>query len=403
MKESMVRMPITDKDADNHQTYMIKNKITITACVLGLLTCICWSCSSPKTEEKNMIQETMNFKVKVQEVPVGDKKAKLFHLDNGNGMEVEISSFGGIISKLIVPDKNGNSENIVLGYENIAEYDNNDYYFGSAIGRYGNRIAKGFFELDGNTYQLATNDGENHLHGGMAGFNRVFWDAEYLEGKESMIVKMTYISPDGEEGYPGNLKTTLTFELSTDNKLLLEFTSETDQPTIVNLTHHGYFNLSGMKEDILGHQLTINAPKYTPVDAGLIPTGELKDVAGTPFDFTNPHLIGARIGDVPGGYDHNFVIKEAHSKDLVKMAELYHENSGRLMEVYADSPAVQFYSGNFLDGKVTVNGVNYKQYMGLCLEPQTFPNAPNEPHFPTARLNPQETYIHKIQYHFKTK
>ncbi|SIS84971.1 aldose epimerase family protein [Belliella pelovolcani] len=382
---------------------MTNNKITTTARMLGLLAFISWSCSAPKTEEKNMIQETINFKVKVQEVSVGDKKAKLFQLDNGNGMEVEISSFGGIISKLIVPDRNGKSENIVLGYEKIADYDNNDYYFGAAIGRFGNRIAQGTFELDGNTYQLATNDGENHLHGGLAGFNRVFWDAEYMEGDESMIVKMTYTSPDGEEGYPGNLKTTLTFELTSDNKLLLEFASETDQPTIVNLTHHGYFNLSGMKEDILGHELTIHAPKYTPVDAELIPTGELKAVAGTPFDFTSPHLIGARIGEVPGGYDHNFVVKEAHSEELVKMAELYHESSGRLMEVHADSPAVQFYSGNFLDGKVTINGVNYKQYMGLCLEPQTFPNAPNEPTFPSARLNPGELYSHKIQYHFKVK
>lgn len=381
----------------------MKKKNTALTYLLGLLTFIIWGCSAPKTEEKNMNQETINFKAKVQEVPFGDKMAKLFHLDNGNGMEVEISSFGGIISKLIVPDKNGNSENIVLGYENIADYDNNDYYFGAVIGRFGNRIAKGAFELDGNIYQLATNDGDNHLHGGMAGFNRVFWDAEYFEGQESMIVKMTYTSPDGEEGYPGNLNTTLTFELTADNRLLLEFTSETDQPTIVNLTHHGYFNLSGMKEHILGHQLTINAPKYTPVDAGLIPTGELIDVEGTPFDFTSPHLIGERIAQVLGGYDHNFVVKESHSGELVKMAELYHEGSGRLMEVYADSPAVQFYSGNFLDGKVTVNGVNYKQYMGLCLEPQTFPNAPNEPGFPSSRLAPGETYSHKIQYHFKTK
>ena len=379
------------------------NKITTTAYLLGLLTCLSWSCSAPKTEESKMIQETINFKVKVQEVPIGDKKAKLFHLDNGNGMEVEISSFGGIISKLIVPDKNGKSENIVLGYENIADYDNNDYYFGAAIGRFGNRISKGRFELDGSTYQLATNDGANHLHGGLTGFNRVFWDAEYLEGEESMIIKMSYTSPDGEEGYPGNLKTTLTFELTSDNKLLLEFVSETDQATIVNLTHHGYFNLSAMKENILGHQLTIYAPKYTPVDAELIPTGELKTVAGTPFDFTSPYLIGARIGEVPGGYDHNFVIKEAHSGDLVKMAELYHESSGRVMEVHADSPAVQFYSGNFLDGKVTVNGVNYEQYMGLCLEPQTFPNAPNEPSFPSARLNPGDKYSHKIELHFGVK
>lgn len=404
MSASMERMLTMAKDADKILLIAMKrNKLTIMLSLIGIVSLVSWSCSGSKTEEKSMIQEKINFKVKVSEVPVAGQKAKVFHLDNGNGMEVEISSFGGIISKLIVPDKNGTSENIVLGYENIADYDYNDYYFGAAIGRFGNRIANGQFELDGKTYQLATNDGDNHLHGGLAGFNRVIWDAEYVEGQESMIVKMSYTSKDGEEGYPGNLSTTLTFELTKDNRLLLEFTSETDQPTIVNLTHHGYFNLSAMKEDILGHQLTIHAPKYTPVDAGLIPTGELKAVKDTPFDFTSPHLIGERIAQVPGGYDHNFVVKESHSDALVKMAELYHEGSGRLMEVYADSPAIQFYSGNFLDGKVTVNGVNYKQYMGLCLEPQTFPNAPNEPNFPTARLNPGEIYSHKIQYHFKVK
>jgi aldose 1-epimerase len=364
---------------------------------------LAWSCSSPKNETKDMEQEKVRFEVKVKEEQVGEKRAKIFHLNNGNGMEVELSSYGGIISKLIVPDKNGKSENIVLGYDNIAGYNNNDYYFGAAIGRFGNRIAKGKFELDGNTYQLATNDGENHLHGGLLGFNRVFWDAEFVETENSMKVKMSYLSPDGEEGYPGNLETQLTFELTADNKLLLEFTSKTDKPTIVNLTHHGYFNLSAMQEDILGHKLIIHAPKFTPVDAGLIPTGELKAVAGTPFDFTSVHLIGERIGEVHGGYDHNFVVKETHSDELLEMAELYHEGSGRVMKLYADSPAVQFYSGNFLDGKVTVNNVQYTQHMGLCLEPQTFPNAPNEPSFPTARLNPGEIYSHKIQYHFEVR
>ncbi|UJP65087.1 aldose epimerase family protein [Mongoliitalea daihaiensis] len=371
--------------------------------IAGIVFMTSYGCSAPKNETLQMESKTINFDVKIKEVPVGENTAKVFLLDNGNGMQVEISSFGGVISKLIVPDKDGNSENIVLGYDQIADYDTNDYYFGSAIGRFGNRIAGGKFEIDGESYQLATNDGDNHLHGGLLGFNRVFWNASYEEGKESMIVKMTYISPDGEEGYPGNLITTLTFELTADNKLLLAFTSETDQPTIVNLTHHGYFNLSAMKEDVLGHQLTLYASKYTPVDENLIPTGELKAVAGTPFDFSSPRLIGERIAQVPGGYDHNYVVKESHSSELVKMATLEHAGSGRVMEVYADSPAVQFYSGNFLDGKVTVNGVTYSQYMGLCLEPQTFPNAPNEPSFPTSRLNPGETYSHKIQYHFSVK
>lgn len=399
MKENMGKMPTMVK-AVNQSTDMKKNNLKITSLFLALFAGLLWSCNSQKSEEKEMEKEEINFKVKVQEVAIGDQMAKVFHLSNGNGMEVEISSFGGIISKLIVPDRDGKPENIVLGYENIGDYDTNQYFFGASVGRYANRIAKGKFELDGKVYQLAKNNGENHLHGGPLGFNRKFWDAEFIEGKESMKVKMTYTSPDGEEGYPGNLTTMLTFELTNDNKLLLEFQAETDQATIINLTHHGYFNLSGMKEDILGHELVINAAKYTPVDEGLIPTGELVPVAGTPFDFNDKHTIGERITQIPGGYDHNYVVKEKHDTQLVKMAEVYHAGSGRVMELYADSPAVQLYSGNFLDGKQTTNGVTYNKHMGFCLEPQTFPNSPNEPTFPTARLNPGEKYTHRIAYHF---
>ncbi|GAB2623078.1 galactose mutarotase [Belliella aquatica] len=349
------------------------------------------------------MKKEIKFKVKVQEVPVGDQTAKVFHLENGNGMEVELSSFGAVVSKLVVPDRDGKSENIVLGYELIDGYDTNDYYLGATAGRYANRIAKGKFEIDGTSYQVTTNDGNNHLHGGNFGFNRKNWDAEFIEGEESMKVKMTYTSPDGEEGFPGELVSTVIYEMTADNKLLISFEATTDKPTIVNLTHHGYFNLSAMKEDILGHELKINAAKYTPVDNELIPTGELKAVAGTPFDFNTPTTIGARISEIKGGYDHNYVVKEQHDGQLTKMAELYHAGSGRVMELYADSPAVQFYSGNFLDGGLTTNGITYSQYMGLCLEPQTFPNAPNEPSFPSARLNPGEKYSHKIELHFGVK
>lgn len=362
-----------------------------------------WSCTSPKTDEKKEMNKEIKFKVKVQEVLVGDQTAKVFYLENGNGMEVELSSFGSVVSKLIVPDRDGRSENIVLGYESIDRYDTNDYYLGATAGRYANRIAKGTFEIDGSSYRVSTNDGDNHLHGGNFGFNRKNWDAEIIEGKESMKVKMTYTSPDGEEGFPGELVSTVIYELTADNTLLISFEAETDKPTIVNLTHHGYFNLSAMKEDILGHELMINAAKYTPVNDELIPTGELKEVAETPFDFNIPTNIGSRISEIKGGYDHNYVIKEQYDGQLTKMAELYHAGSGRVMELYADSPAVQFYSGNFLDGRLTTNGVTYSQYMGLCLEPQTFPNSPNEPSFPSARLNPGEKYSHKIELHFKTK
>jgi aldose 1-epimerase len=376
-----------------------KTKLIFSALILGLM---CY-CNPAKQSEKEMEKKEIKFEVKISEILVGGKNAKLFHLDNGNGVKVEISSFGGLITKLMVPDRDGISENIVLGYDNLEGYDSNDYFLGASVGRYANRIAKGKFELDGTAYQLATNDGNNHLHGGLLGFNRKHWDAEMVESENSMKVKMTYMSPDGEEGYPGNLKTTLTFELTADNKLFLEFISETDKPTILNLTHHGYFNLSAMKENILGHELVINAPKYTPVDDELIPIGDLVSVSNTPFDFNDARQIGERIDQIPGGYDHNYVIKEKHDGELVKMAELSHSGSGRVMELYADSPGVQFYSGNFLDGKLTTAGVTYSQYMGLCLEPQTFPNSPNQPDFPSARLNPGEKYRHRIQYHFSTK
>ncbi len=379
---------------------MKKTNFKTTGLCLALLVGTFWSCNSPKSEEQIMENEEVNFEVNISDVKIDGQTAKVFYLENGNGMEVEISSFGGIISKLIVPDRDGNPENVVLRYENIADYDTSQYSLGASVGRYANRIAKGEFELDGTTYSLAKNNGENHLHGGMRGFNRKFWDAEYIEGEESAKVKMTYVSPDGEEGYPGKLTTVLTFELTKDNKLLLEFQSETDKPTIINLTHHGYFNLSAMEEDILGHELVIHADQYTPVGEGLIPTGELKSVEGTAFDFQQAHKVGERIDLVPGGYDHNFVLKEESDGELVKMAELYHSGSGRVMELYADSPAVQFYSGNFLDGKQTTEGVTYTQHMGLCLEPQTFPNSPNEPSFPSPRLDPGEKYIHRIQYHF---
>lgn len=379
------------------------NHLLTAALSAGLILGTIWSCQSPKSDNKEMQKKEIKFNVNIQEVPVAGKNAKLFTFDNGNGVKVEISSFGGVITKLWVADKDGNHENIVLGHDSLEGYDSNDGYLGASVGRYANRIAKGKFELDGNVYQLATNNGNNHLHGGLVGFHRKHWEAEMVESENSMKVKMTYLSPDGEEGYPGNLTTTLTFELTADNMLLVEFESETDKPTIVNLTQHGYFNLSAKKENVLGHELVIHASKYTPVNNELIPTGELAPVKGTAFDFTQPHTVGDRIAQVPGGYDHNYVIKEKHDGKLVKMAEVYHAGSGRYMELYSDAPGVQFYSGNFLDGSITSEGIAYTKHMGMCLEPQVFPNSPNEPSFPSSRLNPGEKYKHRIQYHFSTK
>ncbi|MBD8488194.1 galactose mutarotase [Echinicola sp. CAU 1574] len=355
------------------------------------------------TSEEEVVDQVSGLNVSVSNATVEGKEAQIYTLKNANGIEVDISNYGGVISRLVVPDKDGKLENIVLHYEDLEGYSSSTNYFGSTVGRYANRIAKGEFSLDGEAYTLATNDGENHLHGGDKGFNKVFWDAKVVKDDSKAGLTLTYVSADGEEGYPGELTTIVTFELNNDNELSVDFEAVTSKATVVNLTHHGYFNLSGLKETILDHELTIWADHYTPVDETLIPTGEVLPVEGTPFDFTTPHKIGERIDQVPGGYDHNFVLKSESDGQMTKMAELYHAGSGRVMELYADSPAVQFYSGNFLDGTITVDGVTYDQYYGLCLEPQTYPNSPNEESFPSARLNPGETYTHRIEYHFGVK
>jgi aldose 1-epimerase len=364
--------------------------------ILAVIAC------QPKPKEA--VTETINFEINVRNIKMGDQDAQVFNLKNGNGMEVELTNYGGILSRILVPDKDGNSENIMLTYNQVEDFINDRYFFGATAGRYANRIAKGKFSIDGTEYQLATNNGPNHLHGGLQGFNKKFWKASVIDSLENAVgVKMEYLSVDGEEGYPGNLNTTMTFILDQENKLSITMESTTDKPTIVNLTHHGYFNLSGMKEDILGHQLTIFAEHYTPVDAELIPTGELAPVEGTAFDFRTPHRIGDRIADTGAGYDHNFVIKKEHDGKLSKMAELVHSGTGRTMTVYSSMPGVQFYSGNFLDGKQTTAGVTYGKNFGMCLEPQFFPNSPNQPNFPSPRLNPGETYRHEIVYEFGVK
>ncbi|GGF22052.1 aldose epimerase family protein [Echinicola rosea] len=359
--------------------------------------------SEESSEESVTEQSDSGLSITEASATVEGKEAKIYTLKNTNGMEVDISNYGGVVTRLVVPDKDGNMENVVLHYHDLEGYSTSTNYFGSTVGRYANRIAKGKFELDGQEYTLATNDGANHLHGGDKGFNKVFWEAKTIENSDKVGLSLTYVSADGEEGYPGELTTIVTFGLDNDNNLTVDFEAVTDKATIVNLTHHGYFNLSGLKENILGHELTLYADHYTPVDETLIPTGEVLPVEGTPFDFTTPHKIGERIDQVEGGYDHNYVVKAESDGKMTKMAELYHAASGRVMELYADSPAVQFYSGNFLDGTITVDGVTYDQYYGLCLEPQTFPNSPNEESFPSARLNPGETYTHHIKLHFGVK
>lgn len=273
-------------------------------------------------------------------------------------------------------------------------------FFGAIAGRYANRIANGQFELNGEVYELARNNGENHLHGGNEGFDKKLWNAEVNEDENS--VTLSYLSPDGEEGYPGNLDVDVTYTLTEDNELQIDYHATTDKATVVNLTNHSYFNLSGdPSQGILDHLLTIQADRYTPVDEGLIPTGELRPVEGTAFDFTEPETVGARIESIPPGYDHNYVLNNPNS-GVRKIATVQHDESGRIMEVYTDQPGVQLYTGNFLDGSITGHhGVPIQQYAALCLETQTFPDSPNKPDFPSPVLNPGETYETTTIYQFK--
>jgi aldose 1-epimerase len=314
----------------------------------------------------------------------------LYTLKSSTGLEVKISTYGGTITSLTTPDKTGAMGNIVLGFDNLAQYEKGTPYFGALIGRFGNRIAKGQFTLNDSTYQLATNDGPNHLHGGIKGYDKVIWKAEANECTKEPSLKLTYLSVDGEEGYPGNLAITVVYTLK-GNDLQIDYEATTDKATPINLTNHAYYNLSG-NGTILDHVLTLNAPQYTPVDSTLIPTGELVDVKGTNFDFLAPFAIGARIDSVPGGYDHNFVLAPATADSLNFAAKLTDPKSGRSMEIFTLEPAIQFYSGNFLDGTITTGNWNLIKYSGLCLETQHFPDSPNKPNFPSTILNPGDTY-----------
>lgn len=331
---------------------------------------------------------------------------ELYTLRNSHGMEAQIMTYGGIVTSLKVPDKRGKLDDVVLGYDTLDAYLKSTPYFGALIGRYGNRIAKGQFSLDGVTYTLATNNGVNALHGGLKGFDKVVWTARPLPTANGPSLIMTYVSRNGEEGYPGNLLVTAVYSITEDNALKVEFTATTDRKTVVNLTHHSYFNLRG-SGDVLGHIVTINADKFTPVDSGLIPTGELRPVAGTPFDFTTPSAIGARIGQTQDeqivlgqGYDHNWVLNKRGS-ELSLAAKVHEPMTGRTMEVWTTEPATQFYTGNFLDGTlVGKGGWTYQKRNGFCFEPQHYPDSPNHPAFPSTELKPDETYRNTIIYKF---
>jgi aldose 1-epimerase len=333
---------------------------------------------------------------------------KLFTLRNASGATATICNYGGLVTSLKVPDKRGQFGDVVLGYDNVADYIKSSPYFGALVGRYGNRIALGQFTLDGKQYTLATNNVPNSLHGGVKGFDKVMWSAKCYQSADGPSLELTYLSHDGEEGYPGNLSVTAVYTLTDDNSLKLVYTATTDKATVLNLTHHSYFNLAG-KGDILNHSVMIPADKFTPVDSTLIPTGELKPVAGTPFDFRTPTTIGARIGQDDDqlkfgkGYDHNWVINKP-TGEMGLMARVTEPTSGRVLEVYSAEPGLQFYSGNFLDGTLTGKGGWVYQFRNaFCMEPQHFPDSPNQPSFPSVVLRPGETYHNTIIYKFSVQ
>lgn len=332
---------------------------------------------------------------------------EIYTLHNSKGAEARIMTYGGIVQSLTMPDKNGKMEDIVLGYDNLEGYIKVTPYFGALIGRYGNRIGGAQFTLDGQTYNLAKNNNGNSLHGGEKGFDKVVWTATPSVGIAGPQLVLAYVSKDMEEGFPGNLQVTAIYTLTEDNELKVEFTAVTDKATVCNLTHHSYFNLAGQGNgDILGHIIQINSDKTTPTDNNLIPTGELADVTGTPFDFRKPTAIGARINDPDKvlqygpGYDHNWVINNPEGK-LALQATVVEPNSGRVMEVLSDEPALQFYAGNFLDGTITGKGGKvYQKRTGFCLEPQHYPDSPNKKNFPSTVLRPGETFRNTIIYKF---
>jgi aldose 1-epimerase len=340
-------------------------------------------------------------------LPSGESTT-LFTMTNANGIVVKATNYGGVITSMITPDKNGKMGDIVLGFDNIDDYLKHKGYYGALIGRYGNRIGNAKFTIDGKTYNLDKNDTANHLHGGSKGLWSVLWDAKPFKTANSVGITLTHTSPDGDMGYPGTLKATVVYELTNNNEFTIQYGATTDKTTHVNMTHHPYFNLAG-KGSILNQELFINGDKYTPVDSGLIPTGELAPVVGTPFDFTKSHKIGDMIGQENeqlkhgGGYDHNFVLNKKSADEFGLDARFSDPVSGRVLEVYSDEPGIQFYSGNFLDGKPVGKGVKFEYRSAICLEPQHYPDTPNKPKFPSTLLKAGEEYKSKIAFKFLVK
>ncbi len=367
----------------------------------------CGNSNQPsEKKEAQMSQAELSIQ-KQQFGQTPDGPADLYTLLNPDGIQVKITNYGGIVVSIEAPDRDGKMEEITHGFDSLSTYLSGHPFFGALVGRYGNRIGGASFVLDDNTYTLVANNGENHLHGGTRGFDKYLWDGKEVSRPGAIGLQLQRTSPHMEEGYPGNLSVTVTYWLEEDNTLLIEYEAETDQVTVCNLTNHTYFNLAG-KGTILDHEIMINADHYTPVDEGLIPTGEIESVENTPFDFRTAQPIGRRIDSdhpqiqIGGGYDHNFVLNHEDGQGRMKLAATVHDpSSGRFMEVRTMEPGVQFYTANFLNGShIGRHGTPYIRRSAFCLETQHFPNSPNEPEFPSVKLEPGEIYQTATSYRF---
>jgi len=380
------------------------NRLNLILLAMMITAVLAWTNSADASSAKGKLEIA-----KESSMMIGGQSVDIYAMRNTHGVEVRVMNFGGIIISLRVPDKNGKLDDVVLGFDKLDEYRENPPHFGGIIGRYANRIANGEFTLDGVKYTLPKNNGPNTLHGGIKGFDKVVWQATPFNNRDGAGIIFTYTSKDGEEGFPGNLKTKVTYTLTEKNELIFDYEATTDKATPVNLTQHTYFNLAGEGNgDILGHELTLNADRFTPVDKNLIPTGELRPVQGTPLDFTKPAIIGSRINDkyeqllLGNGYDHNYVINGSGGLKLA--AHVHEPRSGRVLEVYTTEPGIQFYSGNFLDGTLTgKQGHIYRQRSGFALETQHYPDSPNHPDFPSTILKPGQTFHSQTVYKFSAE
>lgn len=385
----------------------------LAACYICTALFACHSGEKSDAESKN---ETINMQATITQAPFGTlpdgTPVHLYTMTNKNGLEVKITNYGGIIVSIKTPDKAGKMEDVVLGFDSLAPYLKEHPYFGAIIGRYGNRIANGKFDLDGKTYSLATNNGPNHLHGGLKGFDKQLWQAETKNEDNGVTLKLFRVSPDGEEGYPGTLQTGVDYTLTNDDELRIYYAARSDKNTIVNLTNHAYFNLTGNPaNDIYNHELTIIADSFLPVNEALIPTGSPRELKGGAFDFQKPKPIGKDISaedpqlKIAGGYDHCWVLKKDRDNLKPQLAARVQEPaSGRVMEVLTTEPGIQFYTGNFLDGSLTgKGGVPYKFRAAFCLETEHYPDSPNQPRFPSVTLKPGETYRTTTIYRFSVK